>query len=171
MSAESVGPPKRRAGNSEVKGYAIWAWRQVHFTCPGNTFVSEIVDDNGCTDIAVGHNFDLSRQACGGSRYLLWQDVQIFHAALVPRSRETGRQTAGYETWPPIPAVLIWRLARVRTCLFALIVAGRQLVVHLGHKRQDFVDRRTKADPQRIGAGFEKAFTVRAPGAKHVVGI
>ena len=41
---------------------------------------------------AVGNNFNLSRQACGGSGYLLWQDVQIFDARLVPASKLTGRQ-------------------------------------------------------------------------------
>src|SRR5258705_4880081 len=155
MSAETVGPPKRRAGDDEVERQAIWARRQVHLASCRDCLVSEVVNDDFAPDIIVGYYFDFSGHSGDGSRYLLWQDVQVLNARLVPGlQKDRTPNTAGDKPRAPIPAKLIRRLACVWTCLFSLIVASRQLIAHFRHPRQDFINRRTKADAQRVDPGF-----------------
>src|SRR6185369_6782775 len=84
MGAESVGPPKRWAGDDEVQCHAIWATRQVHLASDRDCLVSEVVNDDFATDIIVGYDFDFGGHSGGGRGYLLWQDVQVLNARLVP---------------------------------------------------------------------------------------
>src|SRR5712692_5670716 len=56
------------------------------------------------------------------------------------------------------------------TGFLALIISGRKFVIHLRHDRQDFIDGRTKAYPESIGARSRETFGVDPPGAKHVIG-
>ena len=105
MSAESIGPPKRRAVDDEVERHAIGARRQVHLASCRDCLVSEVVNDDCGTDILVRNNFDFSRHFGGGSRHLLWQDVQVLNSRLVPglqtdRTPNTARDKARTQSQP-----------------------------------------------------------------------
>ena len=77
---------------------------------------------------------------------------------------------AGDEARPPVPPVVVGRLAgEHREHLGRLIVRRRQrvaepIVGRLGHR-----DRRAKVHDHRVGAGDDPRLDVGAPGAKHVV--
>jgi len=82
---------------------------------------SEIVQDNGCTDVAVCNN---QLSVSGGLQALpAWQICNLPRAP-IHASRETGRQIPLVTKLVSSPSKLIWRLAVLWNCFFTLIVAG-----------------------------------------------
>src|SRR5207237_5414655 len=62
MGPESIGPPKSRVRNSEVKRNPISTRRQTNAALRGQGLVGQIVYDDGCIGCGARNNFNLSSQ-------------------------------------------------------------------------------------------------------------